>query len=926
LYRHTFNKDQRTRPFQERTLRQGKMKKPSFYGYWGKSWDDGNRYHLLAHHCLDVAAVLLAILDTQAFIRRRIERISPLPLSETSSLLAYFACLHDIGKFSFSFQYKLPELAFSLGLEEFRGNVESSQHTRQGMWLYAEHIISALLGNGPLQEFDEDALFPLAEAAFGHHGKPTFQDTKANNHFKSSKEHAISFCMDAAGILLSADTYEAKGGEEFDEETFRPLSWLFAGLLTTADWIASNELWFKPSRNEDFSAWTLEEYWKHRALPQAKRAVEECGLSAPKPRNIRSFHDLLPHLQQKSTPTALQQYALGDAVTERGPQLHILEDLTGGGKTEAALLIAHGLMLDGEAQGFYVGLPTMATSNAMYARLAASYRALFEADDRPSLMLAHSANRLSDEFLQTLPMESAPDDFEGSKEAETAGALCNRWLADNRKKALLAPCGAGTLDQALLSVLPVKHQCMRLFGVLGKVLIADEVHAYDPYTSAILCNLLRFQAMLGGSAVLLSATLPMEHRQKFLDAFADGAGYTRSESICEDFPLAVGLDVCGLSETPIPTTRKIRAEVELTDNEEHIYRAIVRAAEAGACVCWIRNTVDQARETYERLIESGDVYADNVLLFHARFTQGDRAKVEQEALDCFGKASTAEMRRGKVLLCTQVFEQSIDADTDLLISDLTYMDLMLQRLGRCHRHTRDYRPKGYENARLMVLSPDPVDEPTKDWYGAVLGNAQYVYPCQSVLWLTARLLKDAGEIALIPDERGNIARARELVETAYGRMGAPEIFVETDARHEGRLLAEHSLALANMLLFDQGYSAENYAWHDDSLTPTRLGEDTLQLRLLKVREDGSMSLFAGEALDAKTCARSEVRVAKHKLGEVVLDAELEQRLQAFKESLPDKGKWCAFAPMRPDGKDWVCSLEGRHIRLRYNREKGLMFE
>ena len=196
-----------------------------------------------------------------------------------------------------------------------------------------------------------------------------------------------------------------------------------------------------------------------------------------------------------------------------GPELLILEDLTGGGKTEAALLAAHRFLRHHQGRALYIGLPTMATADAMYGRMDANHQTLFA--EPVSLMLAHGGRALNRDFRDSI----LPDAGDGQ---EAGGAFCAQWLADNRKKALLAPCGVGTIDQALLAILKTRHQALRLFGLCRSVFVGDEVHAFDAYTGTLLQTLLTFHAAMGGSASLLSATLPQRLRQDFVNAWRKG--------------------------------------------------------------------------------------------------------------------------------------------------------------------------------------------------------------------------------------------------------------------------------------------------------------------------------------------------------------------------------------------------------------------
>lgn len=226
--------------------------------------------------------------------------------------------------------------------------------------------------------------------------------------------------------------------------------------------------------------------------------------------------------------TPLQELAESVSLSAKGPKLLIIEDMTGAGKTEAAVTLAHRLIANGNAHGVYVALPTMATANAMFERLAKSYRKLFRPDASPSIVLVHGKRSLVEGFA-TLPRELAFDEGAEESDAEedpsqiSASAFCADWIARSNKQAFLAQVGAGTIDQALLSVLPARHQALRLWGLADKVLIIDEAHAYDAYIGREIETLLRFHAELGGSAIILSATLPRAKKSRVDKRFPAGA-------------------------------------------------------------------------------------------------------------------------------------------------------------------------------------------------------------------------------------------------------------------------------------------------------------------------------------------------------------------------------------------------------------------
>jgi CRISPR-associated endonuclease/helicase Cas3 len=235
-------------------------------------------------------------------------------------------------------------------------------------------------------------------------------------------------------------------------------------------------------------------------------------------------------------PSPVQRWA-EEVALPKGPALTLVEEATGGGKTEAALVLAHRLMADGRAQGLYVALPTMATANAMFERVKEACGRLFAEGERPSLVLAHGRAELHEGFRDLwVPVGSHPSD-DPEDERDGSGAAAPAWLADSRKKAFLADLGVGTIDQALLAVLTAKHQSLRLLGLASKVLIVDEAHAYDAYMQEELKRLLEFQAALGGSAIVLSATLPQATRRDLAASFAKGLGRAAPTLEMQCYPL-----------------------------------------------------------------------------------------------------------------------------------------------------------------------------------------------------------------------------------------------------------------------------------------------------------------------------------------------------------------------------------------------------
>ncbi len=596
-------------------------------------------------------------------------------------------------------------------------------------------------------------------------------------------------------------------------------------------------------------------------------------------------------------------------------------------------------MSKGLGKGIFVGLPTMATSNAMFDRLVEQpspaavpvYRRLFKDSAQPSIVLTHSARHLSDTFMRSI-IDSREDESEYEESEETAAAQCASWLADNRKKALLADVGVGTLDQALLAILPSRFQSLRLFGLARNILIVDEAHAYDPYMNMLLQNLLSFHAAMGGSAILLSATLPQHIRQAMLNSYAKGMGGERQSIECNDYPLATCISrEKGLEEAPVKAMpqRESSIDVRIVSDEDEIVRLTVEAAKRGGCVCWIRNTVQDAITGYETLREV--LPADKLILFHARFVMGDRLDIEERVSDSFGKRSGELARSGKVLVATQVVEQSLDLDFDLLVSDLAPMDLLIQRAGRLHRHLRDERgnrlPAGEERDRresptFIIHSPEPSDTDNGDWFKNAFPKAAYVYPSHGCLWLTARMLAKKKTLRM-PDD------AREFVEAAFSEEAddlIPALLRKRDIEAEAKSQADKSLAHINKLKLEQGYEATPNQWLEDMRTPTRLGELETTVRLARWDGVNLIPLYENSRLPWDM-SQVSIRSVKVFAEAEIHDPALKEAVGKLKLVLPDKGKWSLLIPMVDQGGGrWLGEAINRKdqpVIISYDKNQGV---
>ncbi len=893
--------------------RQGE-KAVAYSRYWGKAGREGGdpACHLLVHHCLDVAAVAKELLAKRPQLLHHLSMAMGLSPQQAERGCIFLLGLHDLGKFAESFQQLRPDLRQQFWPDEkIRKRNYSIRHDALGWMLWRDFLRDELFdpADDDFQDFIDEGMNYWLAAVTGHHGWPpdrSSRNEQIKRHFRDfDKQAALSFCQEWRAFV-QPDLSRLR--QHFEDSTFskrqRQASWLLAGIAVLADWLGSDSERFRYCDQ----AMPLSQYWDQHALPAAREAVAAAGIFPPPVQPLEQPRELFDYLE---TPTPLQQACL-DLSIETKPQLFILEDVTGAGKTEAALILAARLMAAGQGQGIYIGLPTMATANAMYDRMHEVYRGLYQSGEpQPSLILSHSARHLSESFRQSLLAAQVGDPRYGDEESIVA--QCNRWLADNRKKALLADVGIGTIDQALLAVMPARHQSLRLLGLVGKVLILDEVHAYDAYTSEPLKRLIGFHAALGGSVILLSATLTCKQRADLVGAFQGG---TQPNPEPTGYPLLTQANMRDiLVEQAVATRASVARQVgvRLRHDETALLEEIRAAVEDGQCICWIRNTVNDAREAWRTLQAANWLDNDKLHLFHSRYALTDRLRIEQEMLARFGKDSTPEQRQGQVLIATQVIEQSLDLDFDRMISDLAPIDLLIQRAGRLHRHQRGERGMPV----LDIFSPQLSDEPEADWYKALFPKAHYVYPDTLVLWRTARLLAEKGGWKM-PDD------ARDLLEPVYDDEGPiPAGLIDAKTEVDGETHAERDAGRFASLRFEGGYRG-GPLWDEEARVATRLGDESRTIYLARW-QDGRLTPWAREG--RYSWDLSSLRVNANQFQELapVDDPALQQALEELRESEKLFDNSSLIVPLVEEEGAWFAkgvADKGLEVEIQYLPETG----
>ena len=883
------------------------------FRWWGKARPDpsgahSTPFHPLPLHSLDVAAVGVEVLARTPGLLQLLSSRLRLRPDQTTSWVAFWLALHDLGKFAESFQSQCPEV-----FEAQRGRPPNParpytlRHDSLGMLFWKAVMREQVVDESWFGPHSEDLAYGLdfwAAACTGHHGQPPTEGDAWNQHFNPREDRAaaLAFADAVRSYFIDDDLTSAIAAN--DPPGFiaasQELSWWVAGLAVLADWLGSNTDYFPYSA----AAPSVAQYWPY-ARRQAVLALAASGITAQASRAALPFSNLFTGISQ---PSPLQAWA-SDVELHVGPQIHLLEDVTGAGKTEAALMLTHRLMAEGVADGFFVALPTMATANAMYGRIAETYARLFE--ESASLVLAHGQRVLVEDFAATVLPPSRVE-HDPRQLDTTASVRCTAWLADHNKRALLSPAGVGTIDQALLAVLHSKHQSLRLLGLLRKVLVVDEVHACDAYMQGVLEALLRFHARAGGSAVLLSATLPQRMKQGLLDAFADGLMERVPAASEQAYPLAtrwpVG-DALELIQDALSTRADVkrRVRVRSTASLDEVHAGIAAALASGQCVCWVRNTVADALEAFEHFRRTQpSLTVDSLLLFHARFALHDRLAMEERVLHCFGKTSTPAERAGKLLIATQVVEQSLDVDFDLVVTDLAPIDRVIQRAGRLRRHRRTANgtpqtDPAVADARgepwLWVLTPPWSEDPGANWFKSTFPKAASVYPHHGQLWLTARALA-AGAMSM-PDD------ARSLIEGVFGADAEVPSGLDAIAQAaQGLGFAAQTQAQMNSLNLEMGYRRhQGFDWWGEAQTPSRLGDASSTVTLARW-EHGVLRPWVERS---HGWAYSSLRVAERLAASTAepTDPALRTALQSTLQQMPAGGRWTILLPLIHSPQGWI---------------------
>ncbi len=702
---------------------------------WAKSSkDDDAKWHPLILHMLDVAASADAILAREPEVTRtRMATIFGMTWDEARGWLLLVVACHDLGKASPGFQCKWKDMT---GLQLPRSPNTDINHAFVSQLALAE-LLQA-------QGWPDELAELVADAVGCHHGSRASDSTLyhlggdrsaiGGNDWVGARQELVKILLELFEPSQSPSKQKLSG----------PDFMLLAGLTSFADWIGSNEEWFSFGTPEDCN--DLQNWFNKRGKCAAS-ALDAIGWEPRTP----LCNEPMTFQQVFDFPPRPLQQAVADALADiNAPAIILVEAPMGEGKTEAAFYAHLELQRRFGHRGLYVALPTKATGNAMFSRTLKFLRGR-GMNRKLDLQLLHGATLLNDTF-QNLHLTGVHDEMSGGE------IRAGEWFT-HKKRALLSEYGVGTVDQALLPILPVRHNFVRLWGLANRVVVFDEVHAYDAYTGTLLIHLLRWLLALGSSVVLLSATLPPSIRKKLADV-VNASLPPQEEAYPRISVFQPGIVV--QKHFNADPSRRLTIKLQgVSPDLSAIRLALENNLANGGMGLALLNTVQRAQELYQSFPEGDAIeYGDQrvgkrlddgteIYLFHARFPADCRQQREDRALATFGVDAKREGR--KILIATQVAEQSLDLDFDLMVTDLAPIDLVLQRAGRLWRHKRQFRLVAEPLllvAGLMGDEPPSFEKPL--WWSAVY---------REDLLLRTWSLLHAKQSLTLPDEIDTLVQA-----------------------------------------------------------------------------------------------------------------------------------------------------------------------
>jgi CRISPR-associated endonuclease/helicase Cas3 len=904
---------------------------------WGKTdrRPNGDRmnYHPLLFHLFDVAFCAEALWKTlPGSIKTRMADALGLDTEHAGTLFTLLAGLHDLGKAYPKFQFQSSAEQFQAALSVAGFDLPADICVHPHNFVSVPEVERLFEEAHLLQSPPTPALARVFAYALGaHHGvfpqtadltsiqgrvlgvNPQWQ--AARNWLAEQLKAAIPN-VEEAGLPVNRAAVQ--------DYAFAPL---LAALISLADWFgSSNHFEMHGKQNIDL--------YRQTSAKSATDALKMSGWTAPptppEPPDDADFARMFAYLKDKAAvepiePNDLQRTVMALLTEVSGPALWIIEEEMGAGKTETAFAIfdyarnhkrtkcnssndnaAKDIYI---AHGVYIAMPTQATSNAMYDRLSAFLTNRNPREDI-NLILAHSHATLDKDYLERMKIAAAFNQAVYSDEANTEeGTLLVQSWFTHSKQTLLAHYGVGTIDQALMGVLQTRHWFVRLFGLAGKVVVFDEVHAYDAYMNTLLAQLIGWLAELDCTVVLLSATLPTATRLLLADAYAKGAKARLKEADNQPAYPRITLVQKGLPASAravtIENTQKLEprhiALAHLRNTSAAVKAALLEAIPEQGCAIVICNTVAGAQQMYAAL--KAELASEwECLLFHARTPFKWRQEKEKQVLRLFDKHSGADgavPRKKTLLVATQVVEQSLDLDADFMASELAPVDLILQRMGRLWRHKNRARTAPEAHFALLYDVDANTGLPA-------FGSSEYIYAPHTLLrsWLA---LKDRHEIILPADIEFLVREVYDLPDPTDLADGLTQRLADASEKlKEKRKQQRDHAKKVSVTIQQEGSTFTDWV---SGLAPTLLDDEDPEIHntLRALTRDGDPSLTVVLCGTDKNGAS----LAPQPAG--IIFPETAQQMMAFSLSLSSKAIYFPLVSEQPPD-NWQKNAHLKHCR------------
>lgn len=753
------------------------------YRLWGKTNERDREkpedwkwhVHPAICHMVDVGYVAETWLRINPHLLDRFHHLAPhIDRDELGRIIVTIIALHDLGKLHHCFQAKSEE-----GWRTGYGTTQIPQVNGHGF----DHGRATGVIMRELTKETRRQWKPWRQAfdmAAGHHGTLYIRADLRKDTIPPWRHEIpiIEQCLNDLCALFDMPEILPAAPEK------NSFYMLLAGFTAVCDWLGSDSTTYRFAELKGQNLRSYEDlkayYEDLKKNSTAENQLREQGLLGQMRREQLEYPELFEILK-KYPLRPLQEVSttlpFGDSP---GSEIVVVEAPMGMGKTEIALYLSMRAIGAGNADGLYFALPTQASSNALFKRITDFADTIRDPDGQLSVVLAHGGSRFFEKY-QELKERTWKQKEAWLKSVADLGAyrdkvsppseiIATRWL-ERSKQSLLAGVGVGTIDQAMMGAITVKHAFVRLFALANKVVVFDEIHAYDSYMNTVILHLLEWLHALGAKVILLSATLPRNLRNDLLGAYQCSEPGADTEPENDPYPqILYGRDGKVEPAYTVPAEkkgndRKIPVRIRRIEkpNEERTETGATLAvdlARNGGCIAWIRNTVKEAQEawrTVRNMISERELTDVQVRLIHARYTRTDRNAIEEELVSVLGNDPDARRPQKMIVIATQVIEQSVDIDFDAMISDLAPIDLLLQRLGRMWRHERPISVR-YHHAEPTLYVLTPAQEEIQEM---AFGSSSYVYNAE-ILARTATLAID-DQVWNMPDS------CRTLVATVYDR-------------------------------------------------------------------------------------------------------------------------------------------------------------